>query len=418
MTRTPISWTGPALVLALLLSGAPARAQDPTAGLPGEWLTRYTSARTLGLGGAYVALADDPLGVLWNPAGLSSMDANEVRFENARLFGESTLNGIGFAVPGSVLPSFGLTVLSLRGAEYQRTNEMNDDLGTFHPSQTAYLLTVSRAFNTRFALGLNGKLVQQSVEAFNGVGFGADLGAIYVAAPGLRLGLSAMNLGGPGISLRDTRETYPVTWRAGASYELFGGRGRVAIEMDRSDGLGARMHGGGEYWIQNGVALRAGMDDHDPTGGFSYAFAPRYQLDYAVADHPLGLSHRIGVRVRFGGFFARPNADPEIFSPTGEKAVTRIDLRAHTKSEPQDWTLELLDKSDQVVRRFGGRGQPPSHIEWDGKDENGLPLADGRYRYTLVVHDAHGRTLRSEPRPIEIATGGPQGQIPVIPTQP
>src|SRR3954470_23385024 len=64
--------------LALALAGSPARAQDQVAGTPGEWLTRFTGARTLGLGGAYVALADDPLGVLWNPAGLSSMDENEL----------------------------------------------------------------------------------------------------------------------------------------------------------------------------------------------------------------------------------------------------------------------------------------------------------------------------------------------------
>jgi flagellar hook capping protein FlgD len=417
MARTLKIWSAAAVAVALLTSG-PARAQDETAGAPGEWLTRFTGARTLGLGGAYVALADDPLGILWNPAGLSSMDANEVRFENARLFGESTLNGIGFAVPGSRLPSFGVAVLSLRGAEYQRTNEMNDNLGTFHPSQTAYLLTVARAFTTRFALGINGKFAQQTVEAFNGVGFGLDLGATYIAPHGVRLGASIMNLGGPSITLRDTRETYPVTVRGGASLGLLGGRGLITVEVDRQQGLGTRLHGGGEYWIQNGIALRAGMDDNAATGGFSYAFAPRYQVDYAVADHPLGLSHRIGVRLRFGGFFAEPSADPQIFSPTGEKAVTRIDLRARTKAEPQDWTLELMDKSDQVVRRFGGRGQPPSHIEWDGKDENGLPLADGHYRYTLSVRDARGRVLRSEPRAIEIATTGPQGQVPVIPSQP
>src|SRR5262249_2667418 len=152
------------LLVALLTNASPARALDETAGAPGEWLTRFTGARTLGLGSAYVALADDPLGILWNPAGLSTMDANELRFGNARLFGESTLNSFGFAVPGSALPSFGLAVISLRGAEYQRTNEMNDPLGTFHPSQTAYLLTASRAFTTHFAVGVNGKLAQQSVE--------------------------------------------------------------------------------------------------------------------------------------------------------------------------------------------------------------------------------------------------------------
>jgi hypothetical protein len=404
--------------LGLLLAVPAAQAQDQSAGAPGEWLTRYTGARTLGLGGAYVALADDPLGVLWNPAGLSAMDENELRFENAMLFGENTLNGFGFAVPGSRLPSFGVAVLSLRGAEYERTNAMNDALGTFRPSQTAYLLTASKAFTPRFALGVNAKFVQQQVEDNSGGGTGFDIGGTWMAMPGLRLGASVINLGGPSISLRETEESYPTVIRGGAAINVLGGRGRVAIEVDQSEGLGTRFHGGGEYWIQRGLALRAGMDDASATGGFSYRFMPQYQLDYAVADHPLGLSHRVGVAMRFGGFFARPSAEPAVFSPTGEQAVTRIDLRARTKSDADNWTLDLVDKSDAVVRRFGGRGQPPSHIQWDGKDENGLPLADGVYRYTLTVRDAKGRVLKSDPRSIEIATGGPKGDVPVIPIQP
>ena len=396
-----------------------ARAQEQeVAGSAGEWLTRYTSARTLGLGSAYVAIADDPLGILWNPAGLSTMDENELRFENARMFGESTLNSFGFAVPGSRWPSFGVAVVSMRGAEYQRTNDMNDDLGTFRPGETAYFLTASKAFTTRFAIGTSVKFVQQSVEEYSGSGLGFDLGASFAATPALRVGASVVNLGGPSIALRDVAETYPVTMRGGAALHVMDGRGLVAVELDHSDGLGLRMHGGAEYWLQRGLALRAGFDHTDATGGFGYRFMERYQLDYGIADHPLGLSHRVGLSMKFGGFFARPSADPPVFSPTGEKAVTRIDLAARTKSEFESWSLELVDKADVVVRRFGGRGQPPSHIQWDGKDENGMPLADGVYKYTFTVKDAQGRVLKSDPRTLEISTGGPQGDVPVIPIQP
>src|SRR6185295_14610169 len=133
-------------------------------------------ARTLGLGSAYVATANDPLGVLWNPAGLSWMDQNELRFETARLFEDTAINSFGFAVPGNWLPSFGLTMVSLGSGEFQRTNDMNDDLGTFKNGETAYLFTASRSFSKRLAIGTNLKLVQQSVEDYSGQGFGFDLG--------------------------------------------------------------------------------------------------------------------------------------------------------------------------------------------------------------------------------------------------
>src|SRR5262245_26025513 len=404
-------------VVAALAWAVPALAQDEIAGGPGEWLARYTSARTLGLGGAYVATADDPLGALWNPAGLSAMDQNELRFENAQLFEETSINAFGFAVPGNWLPSFGLTMVSLGSGDFQRTNDMNDDLGGFKNGETAYLFTASKAFSKRLAVGTNLKLVQQSVEDFSGQGFGFDLGGTYDITPTIRLGMSVANLGGPNLKLRDTEESYPVQMRGGAAAQILNGRAMIALQVDQSEGLGARLHAGAEYWIQPGLGLRVGFDDAYGTGGFSYRFAPQYQVDYAIADQDLGLTHRVGLSYRFGGFFASSKAEPSVFSPTGEKAVTKISLNARTKAEPEEWTLEIINKSDEVVRRFAGKGQPPAHVQWDGKDETGLPLADGVYRYRLSVKDHEGRSLLATAHTLEISTTGPEGTVPVIPVQ-
>jgi hypothetical protein len=46
-----------------------------------------------------------------------------------------------------------------------------------------------------------------------------------------------------------------------------------------------------------------------------------------------------------------------------------------------------------------------------------MPLPDGSYRYTLVVHDQTGRVLTSTTHVIEIATAGPQGSAPLVQTQ-
>jgi hypothetical protein len=418
MNRHLPSWLAGALLgVSVAASTAAAQgSQDPTSGLPGEWLARYSNARSLGLGSANVAIANDPLGVLWNPAGLSFMDQNEVRFENAHLFGESSLNSLGFAVPGSRWPSFGVSMLSLSSGDFERTNDVNDPLGTFKEGETAWLLSASKAFSPRLAVGVNVKLVQQTVESFSANGSGVDLGALFQVVPGLKLGASLMNLGGPTLQLRDVPETYPSQFRGGAALGLLQGRGLLALEVDHADGLGTQLHAGAEYWLLSGMALRMGWSPDGPSGGLTYRFAPRYTVDYAAADHPLGLQHRIGVSAHFGGFFASSTADPPVFSPTGEQAVTRISLNARTKAGPQTWTLEILDKSDEVVRRFGGQGQPPSHLEWDGKNENGLPLPDGFYRYSLVVKDAAGRVVAGPVRFIAISTGGPQGAVPMVPS--
>jgi hypothetical protein len=202
--------------------------------------------------------------------------------------------------------------------------------------------------------------------------------------------------------------------RGGAAWSVFNGRGLVAAEYDHLGDAGGRMHAGAEYWIQSGLALRAGIEGDRPTGGFSYRFAPKYQLDYAAADHPLGLTHRVGIAFRFGGFFASSSAEPQVFSPTGDRPTTQIRLAARTKGAADQWTLDVVDKNHEVVRRFGGPGLPPPHIQWDGKDENGLPVADGTYAYRLVVRDKDGRALDSPVRRVVITTAGPQGEVPVI----
>lgn len=406
-----------AAALLLALPGLAPAQEAANGGAPGEWLRSYVGARTLGLGGAFVGEASDVSAVLWNPAGLSTLVPNEVHFETARLFEDTAIHSFGFAVPGNRLPSFALSVVALRSGNFDRTNELNDPLGTFSEGETAYLFTMSRSITPRFALGLNAKLVQQSVESFSGNGFGFDLGGLYDVTPTLRLGASVMNLGGPNLTLRDTEEKYPVELKGGFSLHVLNGRGLLSAEVDNSKGDGARFHGGSEYWVQPMLALRVGMNDQEPGGGFSYRFASNYQLDYGVSDHTLGLVHRVGVTYRFGGFFASAKASPEVFSPTGETAVTKINLNARTKAETEDWSLSLVNKSNEVVRKFGGKGGPPAHLLWDGKDETGLPLADGTYRYRLVVHDQDGRTIESPERRVLISTTGPQGTVPVIPVQ-
>src|SRR5262249_35345483 len=334
-------------------------------------------ARTVGLGGAFVATADDALGVLWNPAGLQWMDQNQAMFESVRLYEDTSINSLSFAIPGSRLPSLGVSMVSLSSGNFQRTNELNNPLGTFSEGETAYLFSLAKGFSKRFTLGTNFKLVHQSVEDFSGTGFGVDLGGMFQLTPSLRVGASVLNLGGPSLTLRSEAETYPTGFRGGATFDVLNGRAHLSAEVDQSSGAGTRYHGGAEYWIQPGIALRFGYADDRATGGFSYRFGPAYQFDYGVADHALGLSHRVGFSYRLGGFYASNKAEPEVFSPTGEKAVTKISLGAKTKTTAESWSLEIQSKTAQVVRRFGGPGLPPAHVLWDGKDETGMPVADG-----------------------------------------
>jgi hypothetical protein len=360
-----------------------------------------------------VASASEPLGMLWNPAGIVRMNQNEVHFETARLFEDTSVNAFALAVPARRLPSFGLSVVSLRSGEFEKTNDLNEPQGTFREGDMAFVLSASKDVHRRVSVGTNVKVVRQSLDEFDAAGFGADLGVLVDVTSGLRVGASVLNLGGPNLMLRATDESYPVELRGGFALRFLSGRGLISAEVDHRDGPGASLHSGSEFWVYPSMALRLGYYDDQPAGGFSYRVAPDMRLDYAVSDHDLGVTHRIGFSYSFGGFHATSRANPEVFSPLGARAVTKFELTAHTKADAEKWALEIYDKSNQVVRRFSGSAQPPAHVMWDGKDEMGLPLPDGVYRYLLVVTDTEGETVVAHERNVEISTEGPQGFVPV-----
>lgn len=403
-----------AVLAGALLTARAAVAADATSGLPGDWLSRYASARSIGLGGAFVAAGDEPMGSLWNPACLSLASQNEVHFETARYFQDTSVNGLSFVIPARRLPTIGFTMLALGSGEFEKTNELNESLGSFEESDMAFLISASKSITPRFQVGANVKVIRQQVEDFDASGVGADVGLMYGLTPRLRVGASLLNLGGPTLQARDIAESFPLEMRVGAALGFLNGRGLMSFEVDHREGPGTSFRVGTEMWFYDRFGLRVGYFEDEPAGGFSYRINQAMRFDYGMSDHELGAVHHLGVSYRFGGFFASSQAYPEVFSPLGETSVTKFNIRARTKAETKQWQLDIVDKHGQVVRSFGGLGVPPAHVMWDGKDENGMTLPDGRYQYRLTVTDDEGRTLRTDERTVEITTSGPQGGVPVI----
>jgi outer membrane protein OmpA-like peptidoglycan-associated protein len=66
------------LIITLCFLAAPLRtAAEDLSGAPAAFVDIGYGARPKGMGGAYVGLADDSYGLLWNPAGLATMQRNE-----------------------------------------------------------------------------------------------------------------------------------------------------------------------------------------------------------------------------------------------------------------------------------------------------------------------------------------------------
>ena len=143
------------LALASCAPQAARAASDANGGLPGDWLSRYASPWSVGLGGATVATGHEPQGALWNPAGLSWLRRNTVQATTTRLFDDTSVSGLAFAVPGDRLPTFGLNILYLKSGEFERTNELNESLGTFDEGDMVVAAGASHRIADRLSVGAN-----------------------------------------------------------------------------------------------------------------------------------------------------------------------------------------------------------------------------------------------------------------------
>ena len=401
------------LTLALLTGSSGAWAESTDGGLPGDWLNSYRSARASGLGGAFTAVADQPLGMLWNPAGMTQLAMNEIFVESTRLFEDTTVNGLSFVAPGTRYPTLGLSILALRSGDFQKTNLQNDDGGTFQEKETAFLLSASHDVASFLSVGANLRVIHQSIDEWSDSGFGFDLGAMARLTPSLRLGAAVLNVGGPSLTLRENEETYASQFTGGLAADLLEKRILVTAEIVQVEGLDLTGRGGAEFWIGDNLALRAGIDETSPAGGFSYRMPNQLRIDYGAIGHELGVTHRFGVSWRFGGFFADSQADPAVFSPLGRNSTTRFHLNSKTRLAVDSWSLDINDRFGRKVRTFGGHGTPPEQVMWDGKGDTGGQLPDGSYLYRLVVTDASGHRTESPERTIQINTKIHEISVPV-----
>lgn len=63
-------------------------------------------------------------------------------------------------------------------------------------------------------------------------------------------------------------------------------------------------------------------------------------------------------------------------------------------------SVNILDQQGQVIRtlEYAGRPSGLNVAEWDGENQNGVPMPPGVYRYVLSATDAQGAAVTSQSR--------------------
>ncbi|HIN27221.1 MAG TPA: PorV/PorQ family protein [Candidatus Marinimicrobia bacterium] len=156
-------------------------------------------ARSLSMGGAFVAVADDPTALYWNPAGIVNIQTPTAHFFHSPWLADIRFNHSAVVVPIDRSSSFGFFITSVSMDEMQvRTVKIPQGTGEyFSVSNVALAGSYARRLTDRFSFGFNIKYIQEKIWHMNAGGLAVDLGSLFVTKnSGVRIGMSVSNFGG------------------------------------------------------------------------------------------------------------------------------------------------------------------------------------------------------------------------------
>ncbi|MEP7028810.1 MAG: PorV/PorQ family protein [Candidatus Eisenbacteria bacterium] len=304
------------LAALLLAAGGGAASAGTTTGF--AFLDLPAGARIAALGGAGTTLADGPLALFWNPAGIAPetvpADGSRARIEFDH---HESIQSFRQDIVGGVVHKGGDGIGMALNAHYTESIQERDPLGNLTGSFGATDIAATFGYAATAAPGLRlGGALQWAHEDLAGNGasaLGVSAGGLYAVAavPGLVLGAAVRNLGGSPSFKTDTgadgaKVPQPLTVSTGASYGRthaggFAWRAAADVLKLKGDSLEGRL--GLEVQPVSALALRAGwmlgQDAADFTAGAGISVG-RFDFDYAFVPYhdQLGSSHRIGLGAR------------------------------------------------------------------------------------------------------------------------
>ena len=247
-----------------------------------------TGARAIGIGGAFIGVADDENAVRRNPAGLTRLDRYAVGFEQTP---SGLFDALETSYLSAVLPTSKKMAL---GIDWLQVGIKDEELDS---RRSNFNFAYSYAPLSQLSLGANLKYFTWSI-ALDGrsrgaaTGWGTDVGLLYQPHPRWKLGILAQDFigfgSGEGLSYGTwirhdsdvSEKVFPTAYKFGVAYHPVSD---WLISVDLTD----RLQFGTEFLPNRNFAIRAGVQkdlytSEPPT--YSLGGSVRYKwMDFNVA---------------------------------------------------------------------------------------------------------------------------------------
>ena len=241
--------------------------------------------RAIGMGSAYVAVAQGAESVYYNPAGLSFSKGVSLSLFASRPYG---LRELTYETISAVLPSpFGNFGINLQTYGYHLYRENTIALGWgYHYHKRVYYGILCRMNQLRIKnYGSSCTLM-------------IDIGCLLLMSNNILAGISITNLNNAGI--KGQNEPLPQMTRVGISYQPLN-EVTFAIELDKDTRFPVEMKGGIEFRPLHEICLRFGFgrEPSNFSSGIGLAW-DSFSIDYAFTMHPvLGTTHQGSFNIVF-----------------------------------------------------------------------------------------------------------------------
>ncbi|MDD5209321.1 MAG: PorV/PorQ family protein [Elusimicrobiales bacterium] len=308
----------------------------------GVFLTLPLSPRAGGMGDASVALADDPLGLYYNPAGMVFAKRPALSLVYHKYLQDINGNSFAFVYP------FRHWAIGVAPTIYAMKEEpIYDSLGADIGEKFGYeakIMDVALAGRIGgLALGVAGKSYSEDIGGQGSATTAYDVGAIYKLGK-LSFGAVMQNLGGKIFEYKVAK-----IQRLGAAYN--GVKYSAAVDLKKEGENKGYLGFGGAYNLSRALKLRGGWQLKDEFGGITFGLGFElggFNFDYAFLSYgDLGATHKAGISLAFGS-----NADR-----TTEVEKASIDVKgpvqASTNTAPG--IVKIAGGTNIAVAEFVGK---------------------------------------------------------------